>query len=85
VSPGRARRASLHAQAGPCVRCSCWRSSSPVEHARPVLLPIVVAVVFTLMLAPAVRKLRRLGVTEAIGAALVVTAVLAGLALIGLP
>ncbi|HYS13301.1 MAG TPA: AI-2E family transporter [Burkholderiaceae bacterium] len=54
-----------------------------VEHARPVLLPIVVAVVFTLMLAPAVRKLRRLGVTEAIGAALVVTAVLAGLALIG--
>ena len=54
-----------------------------VEHARPVLLPIILAVVFTLMLAPAVRKLRRLGVTDAIGAALVVAAVLAGLGLIG--
>lgn len=54
-----------------------------VQHARQVLLPIVVAVVFTFMLAPAVRKLRRLGVTDAIGAALVVMAVLAGLGLLG--
>jgi len=35
------------------------------------------------MLAPAVRRLRRLGITDAIGAALVVAAVLAGLVLIG--
>ena len=54
-----------------------------VQHARQVLLPMVVAVVFTFMLAPAVRKLRRVGVTDAIGAALVVLAVLAGIGLIG--
>jgi predicted PurR-regulated permease PerM len=54
-----------------------------VQHARTVLLPIVVAVVLTLILAPAVRRLRRVGITEAIGAALVVGAVLAGLATIG--
>jgi predicted PurR-regulated permease PerM len=54
-----------------------------VEHARPVLLPIAVAVVFTLMLAPAVRRLRRFGIPDAIGAALVVAAVLGGLGMVG--
>jgi predicted PurR-regulated permease PerM len=55
-----------------------------VQQARQVLLPIVVAVVFTFMLAPAVRKLRRLGVPDAIGAAVVVMAVLGSVALVGL-
>jgi predicted PurR-regulated permease PerM len=54
-----------------------------VQQARAVLLPIVLAVVFALMLAPAVRKLRRFGIADTIGAALVVIAVLAGTALIG--
>jgi predicted PurR-regulated permease PerM len=54
-----------------------------VEHARAVLLPIVVAVVFTLMLAPAVRRLRRFRIPDAIGAALVVGAVLGGLGMVG--
>jgi len=54
-----------------------------VQHARPVLLPIVVAVVFTFMLAPLVRRLRRWGIPDTIGAAIVVTAMLGGFAVIG--
>ena len=54
-----------------------------IQHARQVLLPIVVAVVLGFMLAPAVRRLRRVGLPEAIGAGLVVMAMLAGVAMIG--
>lgn len=54
-----------------------------VKNARELLLPVVVAVVFTFMLAPAVRRLRHFGVTDAIGAALVVFAVLGGIAAVG--
>ncbi len=54
-----------------------------IKHARELLLPVVVAVVFTFMLAPAVRRLRRFGITDAIGAALVVIAVLGGIAAVG--
>ena len=43
-----------------------------IQHARTLLLPIVVAIVLTLMLAPAVRWLRRFGISDAIGAAIVV-------------
>src|SRR5262245_3418680 len=55
-----------------------------VQQTRPVLLPIVVAIVMTFMLAPAVRKLRHLGITDSIGAAVVVIALLGGLGLVGL-
>jgi predicted PurR-regulated permease PerM len=54
-----------------------------IKHSREILLPIVVAVVFAFMLAPAVRRLRHYGITESIGAALVVIAVLAGIAAVG--
>ena len=47
-----------------------------LEHARPLLLPVTIAVVFTFVLAAPVRALRRAGVHEYIGAALVVGAVL---------
>jgi len=47
-----------------------------LEHARPLLLPVAIAIVFTFVLATPVRALRRAGVHEYIGAALVVGAVL---------
>ncbi len=47
-----------------------------LEHARPLLLPVVIAVVFTFVLATPVRALRRVGVHEYIGAGLVIAAVL---------
>ena len=49
-----------------------------IQHARALLLPVVIAIVLTLMLAPAVRWLRRFGVSDAIGAALVVLLALSG-------
>lgn len=48
-----------------------------VREARPLLAPVVVAVVLTFVLAPLVRRLRRVGVPEVAGAALVVLALLA--------
>jgi predicted PurR-regulated permease PerM len=51
-----------------------------IQQAKPLLLPIVVAVVFTLMLAPLVRRLRRIGINESIGAAIVIVIALAGVA-----
>lgn len=48
-----------------------------LEHARPLLLPVTISVVFTFWLSPAVRWLRRAGINEYVGAALVVGAVLA--------
>ncbi len=47
-----------------------------LEHARPLLLPIAIAVVFTLVLAAPVRALRRAGIHEYVGAGLVIAAVL---------
>jgi len=47
-----------------------------LEHARPLLLPVTIAVVFTFVLAAPVRALRRWGVHEYIGAAIVIGAVL---------
>jgi predicted PurR-regulated permease PerM len=48
-----------------------------LEHARPLLLPVAIAVVFTFVLAAPVRALKRVGVHEYAGAALVIVAVLA--------
>ena len=47
-----------------------------LEHARPLLLPIAIAIVFTFVLAAPVRALRRAGIHEYVGAGLVVAAVL---------
>lgn len=47
-----------------------------LEHARPLLLPVTIAIVFTFVLAAPVRALRRAGIHEYIGAALVIGAVL---------
>jgi predicted PurR-regulated permease PerM len=55
-----------------------------LEHARPVLLPIAIAVVFAFVLAAPVRALRRAGVHEYVGAGLVIVAVLGALVLVGL-
>ncbi|NUZ05560.1 AI-2E family transporter [Piscinibacter koreensis] len=49
--------------------------------ARPLLVPIAIAVLFTFVLAPAVRALGRRGVPEYVGSALVVASLLAGVAL----
>jgi predicted PurR-regulated permease PerM len=47
-----------------------------LEHARPLLLPVTIAIVFTFVLAAPVRALKRIGVHEYLGAALVIGAVL---------
>ncbi len=47
-----------------------------LEHARPLLLPVTIAIVFTFVLSPPVRALQRAGVHEYIGAGLVIGAVL---------
>ena len=47
-----------------------------VREAQPLLAPVVIAVVLTFVLAPAVRALRRRGVPEVMGAAVVVLALL---------
>lgn len=53
-----------------------------LEHARPLLLPVTIAIVFTFVLAAPVQALRRAGVHEYIGAAFVIAAVLGAAALI---
>jgi predicted PurR-regulated permease PerM len=53
-----------------------------LEHARPLLLPVTIAIVFTFVLSAPVRMLYRLGVNEYLGALIVIAAVLAGLMLI---
>jgi predicted PurR-regulated permease PerM len=53
-----------------------------LEHARPLLLPVAIAIVFTFVLAAPVHALRRAGIHEYIGAGLVVAAVLALVALV---
>ena len=52
-----------------------------MQLARPLLLPVALAVAFTFLLSPLVRRLRRLGIPEAVGAAIVVAAVLTSLVL----
>jgi predicted PurR-regulated permease PerM len=47
-----------------------------LEHARPLLLPVTIAIVFTFVLAAPVRALQRAGIHEYIGSGLVITAVL---------
>ena len=51
-------------------------------YARPLLLPVTIAIVFTFVLSQPVRMLHRLGVNDYLGAAIVVAAVLAGVMLI---
>lgn len=48
-----------------------------LREARGILLPIAVALVLTFVLAPLVRRLRRRGIPEAVGAGLLVVALLA--------
>jgi len=48
-----------------------------LQLGKPLFLPFVIAVAFTFVLSPLVRRLRRVGVPEAVGAGLVVAAVLA--------
>ena len=47
-----------------------------LEHARPLLLPVAIAIVFTFVLAAPVRALQRAGIHEYIGSGLVIAAVL---------
>ena len=47
-----------------------------LEHARPLLLPVAIAIVFTFVLAAPVRALQRRGIHEYIGSAVVISAVL---------
>ena len=54
-----------------------------LQAAKPVLVPVVVAVAFTFVLATPVRWLRRHGVPESVGSAVVVTTVLCTLVLLG--
>ena len=51
-------------------------SGCAVREARPLLAPVVIAVALTFVLAPAVRRLRRFGVPEMLGAALLVLALI---------
>ena len=54
-----------------------------LEQARPLLLPVAIAIVFTFVLSAPVRALRRAGVHEYVGALLVIVAVLAAIVLLG--
>ncbi len=47
-----------------------------LREARPLLLPVVIALLLTLVLAPAVRRLRRHGIPQALAAAVLVGALL---------
>ena len=53
-----------------------------LENAKPLMLPVVVALAFTFVLAGPVRWLRQRGVAEFIGAALVISSILAVLVLL---
>jgi predicted PurR-regulated permease PerM len=49
------------------------------KYAQPVLLPVAVAIVLTFLFSPLVRRLRRVGVPDALGAAVVVFGFVLGL------
>jgi predicted PurR-regulated permease PerM len=53
-----------------------------LEHARPLLLPVTIAIVFTFVLSTPVRALQRAGVHEYIGAGVVIVAVLGAAVLV---
>ena len=53
-----------------------------LENAKPLLLPVVIALAFAFVLSGPVRWLRRQGVSEYVGAALVIASVLAVIALL---
>ncbi len=55
-----------------------------LEHARPLLLPVAIALVFTFVLAAPVRALRRRGVHEYAGAGLVIGAALGVIVVVGM-
>jgi predicted PurR-regulated permease PerM len=55
-----------------------------LAQARPLLLPVAIALVFTFVLAAPVRALRRAGIHEYIGAAIVIAAVLGVVVLLAL-
>ncbi len=54
-----------------------------LESARPVVLPVAIAIILTFLLAPLVRALRSRGVNDALGAAIVVFGFLFILGLLG--
>src|SRR5512134_1446726 len=49
------------------------------KYAQPVLLPVAVAIVLTFVFSPLVRRLRRVGIPDALGAAIVVVGFMLGL------
>ncbi len=53
-----------------------------LENAKPLMLPVVIAIAFTFVLAAPVRWLRRRGLSEFVGAALVIASILAVIALL---
>jgi len=53
-----------------------------LEHARPLLLPVTIAIVFTFVLSAPVRALQRAGIHEYVGAGLVIAALLGVAALL---
>ncbi|MCE9657236.1 MAG: AI-2E family transporter [Burkholderiales bacterium] len=53
-----------------------------LEHARPLLLPVTIAIVFTLVLSAPVRAMQRRGIHEYIGTALVIAAILAAVVVV---
>ncbi len=55
-----------------------------LEQARPLLLPVAIAITFTFVLSAPVRALRRVGVHEYAGAALVIVAVLSVVVVLGM-
>ncbi len=55
-----------------------------LEHARPLLLPVAIAITFTFVLSAPVRALRRIGVHEYAGAAIVIVAVLSVVVALGM-
>src|SRR5947207_16013917 len=54
-----------------------------LQAAKPLLLPVLIAVVLTFVLATPVRALRRLGIPQAVGAGVVVASMLTAVVLVG--
>lgn len=55
-----------------------------LEHARPLLLPVTIAIVFTFVLAAPVRAMRRAGIHEYVGAGIVIAAALGVIVVLGM-
>jgi predicted PurR-regulated permease PerM len=78
VQPGTARQRSTWVARGLLTVAIVFL----LERAKPLMLPVVIALAFTFVLAAPVRWLRRRGLPDHVGAALVIATVLAGLALL---